>query len=99
MPFDPNLPIRGRYVRLAVHAVPAGTFAPKFEYTGVKLSADNGQLLAKSDDGPDILNARFDRSISTVVLLDAIAFFIPEHVRDPSLRPAGEELWAEVSVP
>jgi hypothetical protein len=28
-----------------------------------------------------------------------IAFFIPEHVADPSIRPAGEELWAEVTVP
>ena len=28
-----------------------------------------------------------------------LAFFIPEHVPDPSIRPAGEELWAEVTVP
>jgi hypothetical protein len=28
-----------------------------------------------------------------------VAFFIPEGVPDPSLRPAGEELWVEVTVP
>lgn len=29
----------------------------------------------------------------------AVAFFIPPNVPDPSRRPAGEELWVEVSVP
>ncbi len=28
-----------------------------------------------------------------------IAFFIPEHVPDPSRRAPGEELWAEVTIP
>lgn len=28
-----------------------------------------------------------------------LAFFIPEHGPDPSRRPPGEELWAEVTVP
>ena len=32
-------------------------------------------------------------------LLDPVAFFIPEHIPDPSFRPKGEELWVEVSVP
>jgi len=30
---------------------------------------------------------------------ERLAFFIPEHVPDPSIRPAGEELWAEVTLP
>lgn len=30
---------------------------------------------------------------------DRLAFFIPEHVPDPSIRPPGEELWAEVTLP
>ena len=30
---------------------------------------------------------------------EEIAFFIPEHVPDPSIRAAGEELWAEVTLP
>jgi hypothetical protein len=30
---------------------------------------------------------------------EPVAFFIPEHVSDPSRRPPGEELWVEVSVP
>jgi hypothetical protein len=55
-PYDPSLPIRGRYVRL--------------------------QLRGDSD-----------------VLRVPVAFFIPPNVPDPSLRPAGEELWVEVSLP
>ena len=30
---------------------------------------------------------------------EQLAFFIPEHVPDPSIRPEGEELWAEVTIP
>jgi len=35
----------------------------------------------------------------TVTLLEPLAYFIPEHIPDPSLRPAGEELWVEVTLP
>jgi uncharacterized membrane-anchored protein len=53
-PVDPDLPIRGRYVRL--------------------------RLLAPHDG-------------------EVVAYFIPEDVADPSIRPAGETLWVEVTVP
>jgi hypothetical protein len=32
-------------------------------------------------------------------LSEPLAYFIPEHVPDPSVRPDNEELWAEVTVP
>ena len=32
-------------------------------------------------------------------LAEPLAYFIPEHVEDPSRRPAGETLWVEVTVP
>ena len=36
----------------------------------------------------------------TLALLDRpIAFFIPEHIADPSRRPSGESLWVEVTIP
>jgi hypothetical protein len=53
LPVDPDLPMRGRYVRLRTV-------------------------------GPDA---------------SQIAFFVPEHIPDPSVRAAGEELWAEVTIP
>jgi hypothetical protein len=34
-----------------------------------------------------------------VRLEEPVPFFIPETIPDPSRRPAGEELWAEVTVP
>jgi hypothetical protein len=41
-----------------------------------------------------------DRAGERIVeLAEPLAYFIPEHVPDPSRRPAGEELWVEVTVP
>ena len=57
VPYDPNLPIRGRYVRL-----------------------------------------RLERS-DQPLKIDIVAFFIAEHVADPSIRKPDEELWAEVTIP
>jgi hypothetical protein len=57
-PYDPNLPIRGRYVSLRLVGVPPQNYP----------------------DSP-------------------VAFFIPEHVPDPSLRAPGEELWVEATLP
>jgi len=33
------------------------------------------------------------------MLQEPVAYFIPEHVADPSRRPVGEELWVEVTLP
>ncbi len=55
-PYDPSLPLRGRYVRLMLQG-------------------------------------------ETEQLKQPVAYFIPNDVADPSIRPPGEELWVEVSVP
>lgn len=57
-PYDPSLPIRGRYVSLRLIGLPQ-------QY---------------SPERP-------------------VAYFIPEHVADPSRRAAGEELWVEATLP
>ncbi len=57
-PVDPDLPIRGRYVRLGL--VPDGEHIPEPV---------------------------------------TVAYFIPEDIADPSVRPEGEALWVEVTVP
>ena len=115
-PVDPNLPIRGRYVRLGLEverfanmdasaptvrdqaAGPAGgTWSAPIP---VRLSVRDGQLFAegaKTMTGTmGLVQTRGGRS---VVRLDPVAFFIPESVVDPSVRRAGEELWAEVTLP
>jgi hypothetical protein len=43
------------------------------------------------------LSTRDGRRIAT--LDQPLAFFIPEHVPDPSVRAPGEELWVEVTLP
>lgn len=76
LPFDPSLPIRGRYVRLRLEVPLAGApgGARAGEYRQVRLETAGERLRGVLDDaGP--------------------------HVSDPSLRPTGEELWAEVTVP
>ena len=100
-PYDPELPIRGRYVRLSLEAVPAPGFDAPLAYDRtVTLSARNGQLVATpSDSGANLarISSRDDERIALLAI--PVAYFIPEHIPDPSVRKPGEELWVEVTVP
>ena len=108
-PIDPNLPIRGRYVRLRLEAEASGELRPNAPRTNaawqtgvpVALSARDGRLVAAPATSGSTLTARVtDRNGERVAVLDEpIAYFIPEHVADPSRRPSGEELWVEVTLP
>ena len=98
-PYDPSLPIRGRYVSLRpiVKLV-----APSPHYAGyVHLTVQNNELVAiatNEDTGTTAYPWRFqapDGELAT----DAVAFFIPSNIDDPSRRAAGEELWMEVTIP
>jgi hypothetical protein len=102
LPYDPNLPIRGRYVRLRLEVpLASGTAAARVgEYRRVTLRTEGDRLQGVLDDeGP--IRVRLDSAASGLVagLNDPVAYFIPEHIPDPSIRPAGEELWVEVTVP
>lgn len=46
----------------------------------------------------DVVDSR-DESSRALFLSEPVAFFIPEHVPDPSRRPPGEALWVEVTLP
>lgn len=66
------------------------------------LTARDGELVALPDVGatPAVnvrLSSRSDSRVAEIVT--PVAFFIPEGVEDPSIRPPGEELWAEVTIP
>ena len=93
-PVDPNLPIRGRYVTMQLHVEPGDQVA---DWTTVRLTADNGRLVAHTDPKGGLTVWR--RQPDLWILSEPVAFFIPEHAVDPSIRAPGEELWAEVSVP
>jgi hypothetical protein len=101
-PYDPNLPIRGRYVRLQIEADPAvDAAAGESQFVPVALSLKEGRLTAARDPESAKLHARFvyRRGALVAVLNEPVAYFIPEHVPDPSVRKPGEELWVEVTLP
>lgn len=96
-PIDPDDPLRGRYVRLRVEGEPIdfGDAAAN----SVRLTEWKGQLAftPATSHLTARVSTRDGRRIAT--LDQPLAFFIPEHVPDPSVRAPGEELWVEVTLP
>jgi hypothetical protein len=102
MPYDPDLPIRGRYVslRLEMPLVAAPVPDAGGELRAVRLEIVNGRLVGAAGDGAgNLVRVEAMSGAGRVSLQEPVAFFIPEHIPDPSVRPPGEELWAEVTVP
>ena len=94
VPRDPNLFVRGRYVslQLRVEGQPPQTAA----WTAARLTVEDGRLVAIPDSAGSVhVNVLAGREI----LVEPVAYFIPDNVPDPSMRRPGEELWVEVSVP
>jgi hypothetical protein len=110
-PYDPNLPIRGRYVSLQVVVEPRGIKetkpGPEWQPAqSVTLRVENNRLLAEAKQkntpyNPSGLHVRYAKvgDENAAVLDEPVAFFIPEHVADPSRRPPGEQLWVETTIP
>lgn len=100
-PFDPNLPIRGRYVSLRLEVDRMAGSQNRWmsaTWTSATLSARNGGLFAEGvlfDTGVHVVRS----GTGPWRIAEPVAFFISENVPDPSHRPPGEELWVEVSVP
>lgn len=101
--YDPELPIRGRYVSLTLIVPPIDSAAAdslRRNYFGRLIVVDNKVMasFASADIGQNVYRtARSGDSV--LVLRDPVVFFIPEKVADPSIRPAGEHLWVEATVP
>jgi hypothetical protein len=112
-PYDPDLPIRGRYVSLQVIVEPRGIKemkqGPESRWQPaqpVVLRIENERLFAEAkpknrQHNSSGLQARYTKigDESVVVLDEPVAFFIPEHLPDPSRRPPGEQLWVETTIP
>jgi len=109
--FDPDLPIRGRYLalQLVVHVQPAGenksgSARPEYKNPcsmGGKLLATNGQLGAMPTDNDHgvWLTACLGPNQPDVLIAQPVLFFLPEHAENPMQTARGGELWAEVTVP
>jgi hypothetical protein len=101
-PYDPETPLRGRYVRLLGVVDPAGAFRDdEAYYEPGRLEVREDRLVAVPDPNGRVLFSRgFCRGESDCLTLsEPLAFFIPEDIPDPSIRDPGEELWVRVSVP
>lgn len=99
-PYDPNLPIRGRYVRLALQ-VDVQTTLPLDSRFRALLKVEGDKLVAVPIESPwkgQVVLARSVRNGRVWVLAQPVAYFIPEHVPDPSQRLPDEELWVEVTL-
>lgn len=111
-PYDPDMPLRGRYVSLQLSVLTRGVGEAKpgpgwQPPPAVTLRVEGGRLVAepvRTDSGydPAAQHLRFiqRRDGGKMAVLSApVPFFIPEHVPDPSRRAPGEELWVEVTLP
>ena len=96
-PVDPDSPLRGRYVRLRL-ALDGTVSAADRRHTPVRLSIIDGRLATQEDVSGSSLYMSCSGTRGCW-LEQPVAFFIPEHVSDPSRVKSGEELWVEVSVP
>lgn len=108
--YDPDLPIRGRYLGLQLEAKldnPPTTGPGRqkqlpfsYVYWGV-LHPQNGQLaatIAATGTGVPLVIQHW-RSEDQFVLMEPVLFFLPEHAIDPWIQSRGGELWAEVTLP
>jgi hypothetical protein len=103
--YDPDLPIRGRYVRLQI-VVAANAELRKNKNSSslpAHLRVEDGRLAAEAAPSAQshISYISFrERGKERIALLnEPVAFFLPGNAPDPSRRPAGETLWAEVTIP
>jgi hypothetical protein len=95
--YDPEMPIRGRYISLRL-AVDSADLLPTPYYGEIRLSVRNGTLIVAptaTGTGERVMQ----RPAGGAILGESVPFFLPEHAPDPTRRARGEELWVEVSVP
>jgi len=106
--YDPELPIRGRYISLQL-LVPAVQLAPASGSEGtdgaVQLRVQGNRLEAivvPEDEAASTkaIPARIEPVDGAMVakLTEPVTVFIPEAVVDPSRPAGGKDLWVEVSL-
>jgi hypothetical protein len=109
--YDPNLPIRGRYVAESLRPIPEGfTYAVPNQpnvsdwwnnrYWAFLSVRDNQLIASAQGSGPGMwihLRRNTDGSLSAITE-EPVLIFIPDTANFPALK-RGEELWVEVTLP
>ena len=105
-PYDPVMPIRGRYVSIAllVDAERAEASlhvdrAPNMFMARLEARGDRLVALQDDDEGRHWIRSARCGERGCWQLAEPIAYFIPEHAADPSRPVADATLWAEVTLP
>jgi hypothetical protein len=107
---DPDLPIRGRYValNLVLPAVEEAPIAPSATLAFGRIEVRDGRAVAVITSGDPVMADRahplgFVRNVGLAgtrwQTLVPVAFFLPEHARDPTLHRRPGELWVEATLP
>ena len=107
--YDPDLPIRGRYLAFSLQVPMEGFTAPEnpspytnpFTPDHCDLKLRNGVLTAVANpDGEFWINARVIDGKQVALVNSQSLYFIPEHAEIPWPQPqSGEQLWIEATIP
>jgi hypothetical protein len=108
--YDPNLPIRGRYIHISLLVKADTVFQPSqgpvpFLASGsenVDLAVENGRIVALRASrytgltvgGPQLRDGEILATLSPPVV-----YFLPEHAADPMRNPAAGTVFLEVTIP
>jgi hypothetical protein len=107
--YDPNLPIRGRYLVFSLQ-LPAEGFTARenqqpysspYSPSRCDLLARNDVLTAVANENGEFwVNIRLVNNAPVAIVNTQTPFFIPEHANVPTPRAlGGEELWMEATLP
>jgi hypothetical protein len=108
--YDPNLPIRGRYINISLLVKADAIFPPSqgpvsfpaYASQNVDLAVENGRIIAIPADhytGLSVSGPLLRDGEILATLTPPVVYFLPEHAVDPMRgQPAGT-LFLEVTVP
>jgi hypothetical protein len=108
--YDPNLPIRGKYLALSIE-VPAEGFTAhmntyanasyeSFSPSRCDLVLRGNQLVAVGNEHGEFWASIQHREKDLVAVINGeTAYFLPEHSSGPRLHNRTEELWIEATIP